>query len=237
MEEMWFTDLDKLKERPEVEFLGIVVDVRYPCSCRYCMKGREALEEIGQTADRKQLHIVIAPLNNFTKLQHAYITMNIRSKVSRKGVWIHAMTKNRIPFKDRKEFEEFLKNNVIKYRKTTVGEYCIEEMGLSETTVNQFGRVKEAQVLFPMQVIPKDALELYDINPESIDFKRKIYTEAWKRILAGESETEVYSWVSEQLAQELEEMFEEEVKEEKEEKKSKKKAKKSKKEEEEEVEF
>ena len=241
--EEWFVELDKLKEKPEIEFLGIAVDILYPCECRYCRKGKEALEEAGQTADRRQLHIVIAPLNNFTKLQHAYITMSSKAKVSRKGVWVHAMTINRIPFKNRKEFEKFLKNNVILYKKTTVGEYCIERMGLSETVVNQFGRVRDAQVLYPEKVIPMDALELYDLTKEEVEFRKKIYKEAWKRILDGEDENEVYEWVTEQLAQELEEMFEEEEteeveeeEEEKEEKKSKKskKAKKSKKKKEEE---
>lgn len=238
-ESEWFVELEKLKEKPEVEFLGIAVDIRYPCGCRLCQKGKEALEERGTKRNTKQLHIVIAPLTNYNKLQHAFIDMSSRAKVSRKGVWIHAMTLAQIPFKNRKEFEKFLKSNVILFRKTTVGEYCIEKMGLSEETVKQFGNVMNAQVLYPEKVIPKDALELYGLNLDYVRKRAKLFKEAWNRILAGEDEYTVYQELQEKLAElsaeEIEEMFEEEEEEEKEEIESKskksKKVKKAKKEE------
>jgi len=232
--EDWFVELEKLKEKPEIEFLGIAIDIRFPCNCRYCEEGKRKLEEGGQTPRGKQLHIVIAPLSNYVKLQHAFIDMSRNSKISRKGIWVHAMTVNRIPFKNRKEFEKFLKSNVILYKKTTVGEYCKDYMKIDERIIQQLGRVANAQVLYPAQVIPKDALELYDLDLETIKKRVKIYREAWKKLLNGENEDKVYQWVQEQLAEFFEETFEEEDKEVKTNKS--KKSKKSKKEEEEEIE-
>jgi len=206
-EEVWFTEWEEMSERPEIRFLGIVIDVKYPCRCRYCEKGKEALEEMGGRRSQHQLHIVIAPLNNFTKLQHAYITMDSRSRVSRKGVWIHAMTRLGIPYKTRTELETFLKNTVIEFRKMTVGDYMVEYVGYKPETLKQFGNVQNAQVLFPDRIIPKDALELYDLNEKEVEKRVKVFSEAWNRLLEGESEEEVYQWVIEQLTQELEEML------------------------------
>jgi len=219
--EEWFVGFENLKKEPEIEFLGIAIDVRYPCTCRYCEKGKEALEERGQGTRGNQLHIVIAPLGNYVKLQHAYIDMTRRFRVSRRGVWEHAIMVNRIPFKTKKELEEFLKSKVILWKKMTIKDYCIEKMKMSEKELEalreRLNLKLEAMVLYPEKVIPKDALELYELTEDEVKKRVKIYKKAWKRLLKGEDEETVYQWVVEQLAEELETEKKEEEEEETEE--------------------
>jgi len=121
-----------------------------------------------------------------------------------------------------------LKNNIILFKKTTVVEYMQEVVGIDKKTIESFGRVADAQVLYPHQLIPKDAYELFNIDKEIVKKIAKIYNDAWSRILDGISEESVYNWVTEQLGELLKEEESEiaevevEVKEEEEEKEEEK---------------
>ena len=129
----WNLDWEKLGETAEIEFLGIAIDVRYPCSCVKCTKGKERLEEMGSNRSNRQLHIVVAPLNRNWKLQHIFIDMSSTSKKSRKGVLAHACTVNNIPCKTFEEFKNFLMKHVMYWKKTTVRDYLVNIAGIELT--------------------------------------------------------------------------------------------------------
>lgn len=162
-------DWDEMKETVEVEFLGIAVYVNYPCECPLCKEGREKLEEMGRTVGKpRQLHIAVVALDQDWDLQHIFVDMNAEGKVSRRGVWAHASRLVGIPAKNFKAFAEFLKNNVLVYKKTTVGEYLEKVTGIVVRRRDLFQRAMEAQVTVPTKLIPKDAWVYYEINEEKV---------------------------------------------------------------------
>ncbi|MDQ7031767.1 MAG: hypothetical protein Q9M37_03495 [Desulfonauticus sp.] len=229
-DEIW-----EIKEQPEVSFLGVAIDVRYPCGCVKCQKGEQKLKEMGQNREGKQLHIVVAPLTERRRLQHIFIDTTSRFIVSRLGVWKHALEKLQIPYKIRAEFESFMMGNVIEYRRTTVGDYIRENGVVDENTLKFVERtnpnVLKAQVTVPTKVVPKDAWELYGLDKETIKEKVKLYKKVWKLILEGVEDNEAYEKVFGETIEEIEDEIEKEIEkeiEEKEEKKTKK-AKKTKK--------
>lgn len=231
MENGWFDSWEQLVDKPEVEFLGVVIDVRPKCNCRYCKEGRKKLEERGETRTANQLHLVIAPLDRNWRLQHVFIDMSSKSKVSRKGCWIHAMTVLQIPYKTPKEFKKFMSSHVIQYKKMAVGDYLKAYAGFTDEQLKNFGNAPNAQVTVPVKIVPKDALELYGLDTETVKEKVKLFKKVWKLLLEGVPEDEAYSKVFGEIAEEMAEEFEEET-EEVEEKKTRK-TKKEKKEEEE----
>jgi len=203
--EDWFVEWEQLSSRPEVEFLGVVIDVRHRCNCEYCKKGERVREERGSNRAVSQLHLVVAPVNMKWRLQHIYIDMSSTSQVSRKGCWIHAMTVLRIPFKTKEEFEKFMKRTVIRFRKTTVGDYLKAYARFTDAQLKQFtDTAVNAQVILPVQIIPKDALELEGLTAEEVKEKVKLYKKVWQLILKGVPEDEAYKQVFGELAEELE---------------------------------
>lgn len=195
----WFMGFDNLKEEAEVEFLGIAVEVNYPCDCPKCQKGAQAISR----DNNEQMHIVIAPIDKYSRLQHAFIDMSSKFKYSRRGVWEHAIAMNRIPADSKKKFQKFMMSHVILYKKTTIEEYALEYMKVPKEEIERLkkrlGINLNAQVLFPAKVIPKDAYDLYGINEEILRKRYQIFKEAWKRIKSGADENEVYEWVEEEL--------------------------------------
>lgn len=236
MEEGWNLDWEKLGEMIEVEFLGIAIDVRYPCNCIKCSKGKEKLEEMGSNRSNRQLHIVVAPLNRNWKLQHTFVDMSSTSKKSRKGVLAHACMIAGIPTKTFEEFKNFLTKHVMYWKKTTIKDYLTNVANVELTRYDIENLNLDAQVTIPTKVLPRDAWELEGLTEEIVKNRIKLYKKAWKKILEGEDEETVYGWLFEELekteAEELEEMLkeEEEIEEEEEEEEEEtKKAKKSKK--------
>lgn len=68
---------ENLSEKVRKNFVGIVVYAEYPCNCPICRRGNEKLKAFGRNGQEK-IHIVIKPLNEYDKLQHAwYPTSNM----------------------------------------------------------------------------------------------------------------------------------------------------------------
>ncbi len=189
----WDMDWESMSEKPEIRYLGRAIDVRYPCNCIKCSKGKEALEKIGGKRSDKQLHIVIAPLDRDWKLQHVFIDMSSKSKFSRKGAWAYAIKMLGLSASNFNEFKKKLTKINLEFLKTTVGEYLKNYAKVSINGDNLFKNALESRVDVPVNVIPDEALELYEIDKKTVNEKIKIYKEAWKKILKGEDETEVYN--------------------------------------------
>ena len=206
----WNLDWDKLGETAEIEFVGKVVDVRYPCKCPKCTKGKEKLKEMGRTRTTRQLHIVIAPLNRNWRLQHVFIDMSTTSKKSRKGVLAHACKVLGIDASSFESFKKGLTKNVYYFKKLTVKDYLINVAGVevTEREINQLNL--DAQITVPVKILPTEALELEGLTKETVKEKVKLFKKVWKLILEGTPDDEAYDEVFGESAKELLEEFEEE---------------------------
>jgi len=213
----WSLDWDRLGETAEIEFVGKVIDVRYPCKCVKCTKGKERLKEMGKVRDNRQLHIVIVPIDREWKLQHVFIDMSTASKKSRKGVLAHACKVLGIDASSFESFKKGIMKRVYVFKKMTVKDYLTNIAGvkLEDREVKQLNL--DAQITVPVKVVPEEAFELYGFTKKHVIEKAKTYKEIWKLILKGMEDNEAYEKVLGEKAKELEKEFEEEETEETEE--------------------
>ena len=209
----WSLDWDRLGETAEIEFVGKVIDVRYPCKCVKCTKGKEKLKEMGRTRDTRQLHIVIAPLNRNWRLQHVFIDMSTTSKKSRKGVLAHACRQLDIDSSSFESFKKGIMKNIYYFKKLTVKDYLINVAGVevTEREINQLNL--DAQITVPVKILPAEALELEGLTKKIVKEKVKNFKKVWQLILKGTPDDEAYEEVFGELPEEMEEETEEEEEE------------------------
>ena len=210
----WNLDWDRLGETAEVEFVGKVIDVRYPCKCPKCEAGKEKLKEMGRNRSTQQLHLVVAPLDRNWRLQHVFIDMTTTSKKSRKGVLAHACKKLGIDVKTFESFKKNLTKQVFLFRKMTVKDYLLNIANIEVTNREEEQLNLDAQITVPIQIIPGGTFELYGITKEIVKDKVERFKKVWKLILKGMSDDQAYQEVfgeeMEQLEKEMEEAEEEE---------------------------
>jgi len=260
VDKLWDSLVERTTESIELDFIGVPVYIVFPCNCELCKKGKEALAEKGGKGRRGlQLHIMVQPINVEWDLQHIYIDMERSWKFSRKNAFITACKELGIPVKPFEEFKKFMMSNIFEFKKTTVKGY-FEEKGvklpdlskIDERTRATVENVLNAQLIVPVKIIPKDALELYEIDRDELKFKVKLGKTVAKLMAEGRSKDEIAQviaklteeYMGKKTEEEKEETEEEEEKvlpeiekEEEEEKESKKSKKAKKVEEEEEEEF
>ena len=231
VEKMWGSLVERTTESIELEFVGVPVYIEFPCECELCKKGKEALVERGGKGRRGlQLHIMIQPLNIEWDLQHIYIDMERAWKFSRKNAFITACKELGVPIRPFEEFKKFMTSNIFEFKKTTVKGY-FEEKGeklpnldrMDERTRATVENALNAQLIVPVKIIPKDALELYEIDRDELKFKTKLGKTVAKLMAEGRSKEEIQKVVTKLMEEYMEKM------EEKEEKKKSKKSKKAKK--------
>ena len=74
---------DNLTDSARENFVGTIIEAKYPCDCELCQKGAETLEASGQTW-KPSLHIQISPVNVYDKTQHEWFVPS-KTKVSKWG--------------------------------------------------------------------------------------------------------------------------------------------------------
>jgi len=224
---VWNLDWERLADTAEIEFVGKVVDVRYPCDCPKCAKGKERLKEMGRERTTQQLHIVVAPLNRNWRLQHVFIDMSTTSKKSRRGVLAHACKVLGIETSNFEEFRNDITKRIFYFRKMTVANYLQNVAGLKITDREAKQLNLDAQIIVPVKVLPVEALELEGLSKDTVKEKVAMFKRVWKLILEGKSDDEAYETVFGEMAEELEnELSEEEEKEPKKQDKAEAKKKK-----------
>ena len=210
----WNLDWDRLGETVEIEFVGKIIDVRYPCKCPKCEAGKEKLKEMGRNRSTQQLHLVVAPLDRNWRLQHVFIDMSTTSKKSRKGVLAHACKKLGINTKTFDSFKKELMKPAFLFRKMTVKDYLMNIANVEITDREAEQLNLDAQITIPIQIIPEDAFELYGITKEIVRDRVKKFRKVWKLILKGMEDNEAYEEVFgeelEKIEKEMEEAEEEE---------------------------
>jgi len=249
VEKLWESCIKRTTESIELEFIGVAVYVNFPCECELCKRGEEALQERDRKGRRgMQLHIMIQPLDVPWEIQHAYIDVEKTWQFSRKGAFRHACEQCGIPITPFKEFKKFLMSNIIEWKKTTVKDY-FESVGVKTPDVDKMPERQRqtarnalnAQVIVPVKVIPKDAIELYELDRDEVNFKVKLGKKIAPLIAEGRPKEEIQEIVAKLTEEYLSKKKEKEEEEEEEEKvlppvEEEEKAKKAKKEEEEEEE-
>jgi len=170
---------DELRESVRESFMGMPIEVNYPCNCSLCQAGERALDELGGRRGAPRLHIIIKPLNIYDKFQHAWFN---RSKLewSAMGAFVIALDKMGFRFKGKTE-EERLKElrelmigyafewdstraiDYVKQIKTEEGE-DEEELDRAIATLPPALAESKREIWIPMRRLKREELQFYGVT-------------------------------------------------------------------------
>ena len=171
-------DISEYRDDVKEPFLGLVVELNYPCDCAACRKGEQKLKEQGrELRNLKRLHIVIKPVEKYENLQHAWYNES-KIKWSAMGAFVYTLNmklkfrpKSKEPEKQIEELKKFMEKNVFLWIPVQPAEYMSNELN-REIPKNLPKNVLEARDVW----IPTEKLSDKEIKKLGVDIEQ-LYNE------------------------------------------------------------
>jgi len=189
--------VEDLREEVREPFVGMAVVADFPCKCRICEKGTQKLVEMGRelrTANR--VHIVIKPLEKYSKHQHAWYN---ESKLiwSALGAFTIALNKligftpkGKTAEEQWKEVKEFIEGKVFYWESVKPAEF-VSKVLQKPIPKNLPSNLKDArEVWVPVKIVTPKELEALGIVGDLKELHKK-FVEEWKKEIEGMTEEEV----------------------------------------------